>query len=308
LEPNGLGTYDYGYRLKDHLGNIRITFVDFDHNGSIALSEITEENNYYPFGLKHSGYNSDVSSANLALKYKYNGKELQDELNLDWYDYGARFYDAALGRWHTPDPLCEVNRRWSPYRYAYNNPLRFIDPDGMLEDDFYFDKNNKLVNYVENDEPDRVFVVSEVPNELDENGNVLSTQTQVNKVQMSSEEIEQRMNDNGFKKVVKEQTVEEKIQTTFYTDSDGGNREASKDVVPLSTKVLEEKTKYVENYKELKSIQKTYLYSSQPVQNNGSYMVETQVNRKNFNYDKKDNSENINKVVQFIFQILSTFQ
>ncbi|HAF28640.1 MAG TPA: hypothetical protein DCG75_06290 [Bacteroidales bacterium] len=146
LEPNGQGSYNYGYRLKDHLGNIRITFVDFDHNGSIVLSEITEENNYYPFGLKHQGYNNTVSSnANaVAGKFKYNGKELQDDLigsnSLDLYDYGARFYDAALGRWHVIDPMCELARRWTPYQYAYSNPIRYIDHDGMVVDD-YFNKD-----------------------------------------------------------------------------------------------------------------------------------------------------------------------
>lgn len=63
--------------------------------------------------------------------------ELQDELNLDVYDYGARNYDPAIGRWWQIDPLSEVARRWTPYQYCYNNPIRYIDPDGMLVDDYY---------------------------------------------------------------------------------------------------------------------------------------------------------------------------
>ncbi len=76
------------------------------------------------------------------------GKELQNDnlgaTDLDWYDYGARYYDPAITRWMTPDPKSEVSRRWNPYRYAYDNPLRFIDSDGMLEDDYKLKKDGTI--------------------------------------------------------------------------------------------------------------------------------------------------------------------
>jgi RHS repeat-associated protein len=92
--------------------------------------QLMEENTYYPFGMlnemqSNQSYNDPVNN------YKYNGKELQNELSLGWLDYGARFYDPVIGRWHSVDPMAEKDRRWSPYSYGFNDPLRFDDPDGM---------------------------------------------------------------------------------------------------------------------------------------------------------------------------------
>jgi RHS repeat-associated protein len=63
-------------------------------------------------------------------KYLYNSKELQDDFGLYWYDYGARMYDAELGRWHTLDPLAEKYNQFSPYVYVADNPMKYVDPNG----------------------------------------------------------------------------------------------------------------------------------------------------------------------------------
>ncbi|MEC4050176.1 RHS repeat-associated core domain-containing protein [Flavobacterium sp. SUN046] len=148
-------SYNYVFTYKDHLGNVRVSYgfgsTSSNPNGA---TYILQESNYYPFGLQHSNYNTDkltyddniangvagsivIPPLNYPLnKYKYNGKEYQDELGLNDYDFGARNYDPAIGRWLNIDPLAETSRRISPYVYCLNNPVYFIDPDGMDELDF----------------------------------------------------------------------------------------------------------------------------------------------------------------------------
>lgn len=121
---------------KDHLGNVRLTYADTDGNGSInPSSEIISEKNYYPFGLQHKGYNVDVSANvnSVAQNFGYNGKENNPELGIEWMDFGARNYDPALGRWFSIDPVADIEPSLTPYRFAFNNPLSYIDPDGKYE-------------------------------------------------------------------------------------------------------------------------------------------------------------------------------
>ena len=112
--------YTYHYYTQDHLGNNR-TVIDEGGN----VKQVT---NYYPFGgvFSTTAYNRGDD----LQPYKYNSKELDRTHGLDWYDYGARNYDAFLPMFTSLDPLCEKYYHISPYVYCANNPIMFVDPDG----------------------------------------------------------------------------------------------------------------------------------------------------------------------------------
>ncbi|WP_198034384.1 colicin E3/pyocin S6 family cytotoxin [Dyadobacter tibetensis] len=111
-------------------GGAPLVFSDKNNSGSIDNSEIISETHYYPFGKAFDGAWYGDSNAS-KYRYLYNGKELSEEFDLNFYDYGARWLDPGIGSWWEVDPASEGNRRWSPYAYGNNNPVRFIDPDGM---------------------------------------------------------------------------------------------------------------------------------------------------------------------------------
>ncbi|MGY3214777.1 DUF6443 domain-containing protein [Mucilaginibacter sp. HD30] len=118
---NNSGTYSYQYDLKDHLGNVRVTF---DKNPSGGAARIIQQDEYYSFGLKSGIY--DNSNGN---RYLYNGKERQADLT-DQYDYGVRFYDPVIGRFATIDRFAEKYDSGTPYHYGLNNPISNIDMNG----------------------------------------------------------------------------------------------------------------------------------------------------------------------------------
>jgi RHS repeat-associated protein len=127
---NDGGTFNYVYSYTDHLGNVRLNYADLNNDGVIqAATEILDEKNYYPFGGTHEGYNTAING--VYYPFGYNGKEENDENGLATLDFGARNYDKWAGRWMNLDPLADQMRRHSPYNYAFDNPVYFIDPDGM---------------------------------------------------------------------------------------------------------------------------------------------------------------------------------
>ncbi|REC50403.1 RHS repeat domain-containing protein [Chryseobacterium pennipullorum] len=115
--------------------SVRVSFA----RNSAGSHEVTGTNNYDPFGLNHIG-GGNISPFSGYHSYKFGGKEIQET---GMYDFGARIYMPDIARWGVIDPLAEMMRRYSPYNYAFNNPVSFVDPDGMAPRQFAMPTDTK---------------------------------------------------------------------------------------------------------------------------------------------------------------------
>ena len=131
--------WKYCFYFNDHLGNNAVV-ADQDGNA-------IQNNSYYPFGLPMATASDSIQG---LQPYKYNGKEFERKDGLKLYDYGARHYDAQVGRFTTVDPLAEKYYAWSPYVYCMNNPINYIDPFGLdpvYRDGKYYEDDGSEVSW-----------------------------------------------------------------------------------------------------------------------------------------------------------------
>ena len=107
------------YFLTDHLGSVRQVVAGDD--------SVIEQNDYYPFGKRWAAVAAPISDN----RHRFSGKEEQAFLSLPYVDFGARMYNPDWGRWFTQDPLAEKYYSWAPYCYCINNPVKYVDPNGL---------------------------------------------------------------------------------------------------------------------------------------------------------------------------------
>jgi RHS repeat-associated protein len=145
---NGSNNFNYVYHYRDHLGNIRLSYMVDPADNKV---KILKESHYYPFGLEHQGYSSDqlmvqpsgpiftfpvsltpvIDAEDVTYKYKFQGQERQEDLGLNWNSFKWRNYDDAIGRFMNVDPLSEKFYYNSPYAFSENKVISHFELEGL---------------------------------------------------------------------------------------------------------------------------------------------------------------------------------
>jgi RHS repeat-associated protein len=179
----------YVYIYVSNESNLPVYFDNL--NISHTPGPILETTDYYPFGLVMAGISNKALNGVAENRFKYNGKEEQrsefsDESGLEWLDYGARLYDAQIGRWHVMDPMSESDTKTTPFAYAFNNPLSFIDPDGMFGE--YYQKDGTYLGSDDEDD-DLVYVAESKSTKSLRNGSLKITYKNSQKLSITHSEF-----------------------------------------------------------------------------------------------------------------------
>ncbi len=154
IEPHGNG-FRYVYQYKDHLGNIRISYSDYNGDGNVDImrngndidgdmdnqNDIIEESNYYPFGLKHEGYNTNVQGEEHAYK-TFQGQEISKEMGYNMFEFKFRHYDPAIARFVAIDPLAENFVNNSVYAFSENRVIDGWELEGKERRDVHSEDPN----------------------------------------------------------------------------------------------------------------------------------------------------------------------
>ncbi|MEL7123945.1 MAG: RHS repeat-associated core domain-containing protein, partial [Bacteroidota bacterium] len=170
-------TSRYEYNITDHLGNVRLTFTDKGGDGFVDMTndpntnDVLSESHYYPFGMQMQG--PWISNQGRATDYRYNGKELNRDFGLNWHDYGARWYDASIGRFGVIDRFAEKYYHMSGYGYAAGNPIKYIDVNGDSLNISHLQRNNPSAFY---NFKDQVEAITGFTLDVDDKGNVTINQ------------------------------------------------------------------------------------------------------------------------------------
>lgn len=192
--------YLYVYLSNENQTLIPVYFDDLKITKNTNIIQIQD---YYPFGLSYNVYSSENA---VKQDLQYGKKEIQDELSINWLDFGARMFMPEIARWGVIDPLIDELMEYSPYSYAFNNPMRFIDPDGMKPKEC---ERCKEVVVGE----DQYVMITDISVKKDSEGNVISVT--VKYVLQNITDIEVRDKDTNELLEMRREIVTSSEESTF---------------------------------------------------------------------------------------------